>query len=869
MTTTAPAEVVARYRPPPGAFDEMVDGAGRVREHWGPVGQVLDGLGMAELQRRRLEAARLLDDDGVTYNVYGKDRDVAPRWAFDPVPVLVTSEEWARVESAVIQRAELLNWVLADLYGPREVLRRGWLPPELVFDHPGFLRSCDGIALPGAHQLFTAAVDLARDAEGRSWVLADRAQAPSGAGYAIENRVVMSRVFPSLYRDAQVHRLAPFVRALRGGLQAVAPPGVPDPRIVVLTPGAQSETAFEHAFLAAHLGYSLVEGSDLVVEDGRVWMRSLGRLQPVDVILRRVDAWFCDPLELRPRSYLGVPGLVEACRRGTVSVVNTLGSGVLENPGLLAFLPRLAERVLGEPLELPSVPTWWCGEPAGLSHVLAHLEHLVIKPTARANGDADGGAAGGGGPTGLFGRLLSAAERDDLRQRIEARPHRWVGQQHLVLSSEPTLGDDGLLAQRSMLRAFTVARGDSYLVMPGGLTRVDGRDGAAISNQAGAVSKDTWVLASEPEQMAGVWISSGPPVPAVEPEASISSRSAENLVWLGRYAERAEGVLRMLRVVHDRRNDFADGSNPAGTACVRVLLAALTEVTATQPGFAGGGEDVEARLADPGAELQSLAMSAERPGTLAFAIRHLVDAAHAARDQLSMDTWLVVSSMQRDLLEVPTLDRVTLQRVLASLLALAGLGAESLVRDPGWRFLDAGRRIERGAQLASLLRATVTEERDAATDSLILESLLIATESILTYRRRYRSHAQLETLLDLMLLDPDNPRSMRYQLDRLLEDLRALPGHPGPVGASAAEKLVLEAWTALRVADTARLADADLLARPSVRAPLDGLLVAIEQGLYAAADALAVEHFTPVRPQRDLATPADPRAARASHWFLP
>jgi uncharacterized circularly permuted ATP-grasp superfamily protein/uncharacterized alpha-E superfamily protein len=891
MTTTAPADVVAGYRPPAGAFDEMVDDDGRVRGHWSQVGRVLDGLGLDELHRRRTEAARLLDDDGVTYNVYGRNRAIAPRWALDPLPVLVTSEDWARIESAVIQRAELLNWILADLYGPRELLRRGWLPPELIFDHPGFLRPCDGIALPGAHQLFTLAVDLARDAEGRTWVLADRTQAPSGAGYAIENRVVMSRVFPSLYRDAQVHRLAPFVRALRSGLQAVASPAVSDPRIVVLTPGAQSETAFEHAFLAAHLGYSLVEGADLVVQEGRVWMRSLARLEPVDVILRRVDTWFCDPLELRARSYLGVPGLVEACRRATVSVVNTLGSGVLENAGLVAFLPRLAERVLGEPLELDSVPTWWCGEPAGLSHVLANLDRLVIKPTARAfgwgvAGDAraappssqapggngagpDGAGPDGAGPGVVFGWELSADQRDELRRRIEAQPYRWVGQDQLSLSSVPTLGEGGLLARRSLLRTFAVAGGDSYLVMPGGLTRVAGRDGAAISNQAGAVSKDTWVLASEPEQMAGVWLATGPPAPAVAPDASISSRSAENLAWLGRYAERAEGVVRVLRVTHDRRNDFADGSNPAGTACVRVLLAALTEVTGTDSGFTGEGG--EARMADPGDELQSLAIAADRPGTLAFAVRRLVDAAHGARDQLSMDTWLVISSMQRDLLEVPSLERATLQRVLVSLLALAGLGSESLVRDPGWRFLDAGRRIERGAQLAALLRATVTVERDVATDSLILESLLIAAESIITYRRRYRSHAQLETVLDLMLLDPDNPRSMRYQLDRLLEDLRALPGHPGVGRASEAEKIVLEAWTALQVADTALLAatTGTTGTTASVRAPLAGFLLDLERRLYASADALAAAHFAPVLPQQALATPADPRAARASHGFLP
>ncbi|HEX3425444.1 MAG TPA: circularly permuted type 2 ATP-grasp protein [Acidimicrobiales bacterium] len=876
MTATASPDVVAGYRPPAGAYDEMVDGDGRFRAHWAQMGPALDRLGMVELRRRRSEASRLLDDDGVTYHVYGKHRTVAPRWALDPVPVLVPSEDWARVEAGVIQRAELLNWVLADLYGARESLRQGWLPREVVYDHPGFLRPCDGVALPGPHQLFTAAVDLVRDARGGTWVLADRTQAPSGAGYAIENRVVMSRVLPSLYRDAQVHRLAPFVRALRAGLRAVAPPGVEDPRIVVLTPGAQSETAFEHAFLAAHLGYSLVEGSDLVVQDAHVWMRSLGQHQAVHVILRRVDAAFCDPLELWPRSFLGVPGLVEACRRGSVSVVNTLGSGVLENPALPVFLPALARRILGEELELPSVPTWWCGDPESRRFVLARLDSLVVRPIARSSG----------GPAALNGWQLSAAERDDLRRRIEARPHRWVGQEQLELASAPTLGEATLEARRSMLRTFLVARGDSYLVMPGGLTRVAASDGAAISNQAGALSKDTWVLASEPDQMAGVWISSGPPVPAVEPEASISARTAENLVWLGRYAERAEGVLRLLRVVQDRRNDFADGAHPAGVACVRVLLEALTEVTSTQPGFAGGDDQSEGRRRDPGDELYSLITDADREGTLAFAVRHLVGAAHAARDQLSMDTWLVISSLQRELPEGGGAERVTLQRVLASLLALAGLEAESRVRDPGWRFLDAGRRIERGAQLAALLRATVTVTRDAATDSLILESVLIATESILTYRRRYRSHAQLETLLDLMLLDPDNPRSLRYQLDRLLEDLRALPGHPGPATTTAAERTALEAWTALRVADTAALARQSRpsslgpseLARQSRlsslgpserRGPLDGLLMTVEQRLYAVADLLAEDHFAGVAPQRALATPADPQAARASHWFLP
>jgi uncharacterized circularly permuted ATP-grasp superfamily protein/uncharacterized alpha-E superfamily protein len=853
MTTTDAPGLVASYRPLPGAFDEMVDGDGRLRDQWAHVGAALEGLGLAEMRRRQAEADRLLDDDGVTYNVYGSP---TTRWALDPVPVLMTSDEWAGIESGVIQRAELLNLVLADLYGPRDLIHRKLLPPELIFGHAGFLRQCDQIRLPGPLQLFNLAVDLSRDSDGRCWVLADRTQAPSGAGYALENRTVVSRVFPSLYRDGQVHRLAPFFRALRAGLQAVASRGPSsDPRIVVLTPGAHSETAFEHALLAAHLGYPLVEATDLTVQEGRVWMRSLGRLDPVDVILRRVDAWFCDPLELRPDSYLGVPGLVEACRQGSVSVVNTLGSGVLENPGLFPFFPRLAERLLGESLQLPLVPTWWCGEPAGRSHVVAHLDELVIKPIDRTDGSSV-----------IFGWQLSSAELDDLRRRIDAHPYAWVGQSQLSLGSAPTLSSNGLEPRRSVLRTFAVARGDSYMAMAGGLTRVAERDALVISNQMGAVSKDTWVLASEPEQMAGYWLSTGPAVAAVEPAASVSSRAAENLVWLGRYAERAESVVRLLRVVHDRRNDFADGTNPAGTACVHALLAALTNVTDTQPGFVGPGPDVGRRLASPGDELQSLAVDGDRPGTLAFDVQKLLDAAYGARDHLSVDTWLVVSSLHRDLLDIPSLGRVTLRRVLASLLALAGLGAESMVRDPGWRFMDAGRRIERGAQIAALLRSTVTIQRGEATDSLLLESVLMASESIITYRRRYRSHAQLETLLDLLVADADNPRSLIYQVDCLLEDLRALPGHPGGGRVSEAEKPVLEASTALRVADTAQLAAVDGVGgRPA----LDAFLLQTIDRLYAAFDQLAAAHFTQLPPQRAVLTPADPRAARANHLFEP
>ena len=858
--TSVPTELLSAYRPLPGTYDEMVGGDGRIRDHWAGLGRTLDEFGFDEINDRYRQVQRLLDDDGVTYNVQATPAGRTQRWDLDPLPVLLPSTEWAEIERGAIQRAELLNLVLTDLYGERDLLRRRLLPPEVIYGHPGFLRPCDQIRIPGPQQLVTYAIDVARDGEGRCWALADRTQAPSGAGYALENRIVMSRVFPSLYRDAQVHRLAPFFRALRASLVAVAPPAATDPRVVVLTPGSLSETAFEHAFLASYLGYPLVEGNELTVREGRLWLRSLGQLEPVDVVLRRVDTWFCDPLELRPESHLGVPGLVEACRRGTVSVVNTLGSGVLESPALLAFLPKLSEAMLGQDLRLPSVPTWWCGDPMARQHVLGHLDQLVIKPVAPSVGRRT-----------TLGWELSVAQLDDLRRQIEARPHAWVGQTALALASAPTLSSHGLESRRTLLRAFLVARGESYMAMPGGLTRAaPTSDGILISNQTGAVSKDTWVLASEPETPISYWLRSGPAVSAVEPAASMSPRAAENLFWLGRYAERAEGLVRLVRVINDRRNEFEHGTNPAGTACVRILLAALTHMTTTYPGFVGDGADD--RLEWPGDELRSLLLDEQRPGSLAHAGRHLLDCSHAVRDQLSVDTWMVIGALSRELLDLGSqqLDhqivvQAKLRQVMQSLLAFSGLVAESMVRDPGWRFLDAGRRIERGTQLSSFLRATLDERRGLATDSLVLESALTATESIITYRRRYRSQAQLETVLDLLLLDPENPRSLAYQIDALARDVNDLPGQVGSGRFSEVDKSTLATSTALRLADTAALATADA---DGTFVTLRSFLAQMGHGLARTADSIQDTHFMTQVPQRSMLTPADPGAARELRVLL-
>ncbi|MFZ0385988.1 MAG: circularly permuted type 2 ATP-grasp protein [Solirubrobacteraceae bacterium] len=876
MTGAAPSSP-AGYAPLDGSWDELLDDTGEVRGEWTFMSRALTEIGVPELLRRQQEARRLLEQDGVIYNVYG-DGDGGPPtgWQLDPVPTLIGSREWEAIESGVIERAELLSMILEDLYGPRELLTKKLIPAEVVFGSDGFLRACDGIRLPGAQQLFTYAADIGRDGDGRPVVMADRTQAPSGAGFALENRTVIQRVIPSLYRDSQVHRLAPFFRSLRLALKEVAPVRASeDPRVVVLTPGPLNETAFEHAVLASTLGFPLVEGRDLVVSERRVFMRSVGRLEPVDVILRRVDAVWSDPLELRPDSQLGVPGLVEAARAQTVSIVNTLGSSVLESPALMAFVPRLAEHLLGGPLKLASTPAWWCGEEAGRRHVLANLRELILRPTSPAVAE----------PT-RRGWELSAAQLGQLKQLIEARPGDWVGQQPPPMASSPTLTADGLQPRRSLLRAFAVTRGESYVVMPGGLTRVApeahlGR----ISTQAGATTKDTWVLSSEPEPLTGVWLQPGPAVEAIDPMSSIPSRAAENLWWLGRYAERAEAVTRMLRTVQDRRNEFEGSANPPGVQTLRALLVALTETTGTYPGFAVGvGTDPEQLLERLGDELQTLIGEAGRPGTLAHSVRALLDCAYGVRDQLSGDTWLIVGPLERAITHVgqpggaterSTRAQSALQEVMRSLLVLSGLGVESMVRDIGWRFMDAGRRLERSLQLLSLLRHTVCNVGGDAADSMMLESVLTSAESIITYRLRYRAGAQLETVLELLLLDPGNPRSLAYQLERLTEDLEVLP-RGADLRLPEERRLVLAAHTDLRLAEIGSLVRDQAPVGPITGPPIDGVtatrprldafLLDLHTRLSAAADAVDRAHFVHVTPSFSLVGPAgaEPSIGRAA-----
>lgn len=830
---TVRGDTLAHYPVPSARFDEMCSAPGTVRPHWQYALRAFDALGPAELSRRRDEVEQVLRENGVTYNVYTDPQGRTRPWALDVIPALLTSQEWRTIEQGLIQRAELLNLIGADLYGPQQLIHDGLLPPELIYAHPGFLRPCHGALPTPVPYLCLYAADLARAPDGTIRVLDDRTQAPSGAGYALENRLVLSRILPSLYRDAQVHRLSLFFRTLRSTLAALTP--TPQTRTVLLTPGPQNETYFEHAYLASYLDYTLAQGDDLTVRDGRLWLKTVGGLQQVGVVVRRVDDTFCDPLELHRESLLAPPGLLQTVRNNTVVVANPLGSGVLENPGLMAYLPQIAKVLLGQDLRLASVPTWWCGDEQARAYVVDHIKDLVIKPVFPHPGTAT-----------VYGAQLSTQERDSLIQNIRARPHFFVGQEQVALSTTPVFTGDRLEPRPMVLRSFLVSRNDGYVAMPGGLTRVaPDADGWLVSGQAGGLSKDTWILASEPESQFSL-------IPAPEHAVSITrsggevpSRMADNLFWLGRYVERTAGGARVFREVLRR---VLDTETVRYDTSLSAFLSAHTHSTATYLRFIGYGE--RRRLAVAEQELFAMILDAARPGSLRFHLNAVVRAGQAARDRLSDDAWRAINRLDRELPQVKSLSEMleSLEGLIIGLASVNGLNTESMARGHGFRFMEIGRRLERALYTLSLLRTGC--ELPHETEKVVWEMVLAMTDSLMTYRRRYASAVQAGAVLDLLLLDESNPRSVGYQLVQIRDQVTGLPRKKPLPHRSAEERIVLETLTTLQVTDLERYStstwDEDMYET------LGQLFAGLSTRLLSLSETLSRDYFSHIEVQQQL-----------------
>jgi len=781
--------LLADYRPLPGVYDEIVGADGQVRPQWEPFLTEWCAFSPDELNQRFGLADRHVHDTGVSYRVHG---DIDPRdptageraWPLSHVPLVITGAEWQTIAAGVAQRAQLLSGLLEDIYGPGEMVANGLLPASVVTGSPDYLRPLQGAPGGGTLQLY--AVDLGRGPDGRWWVLQDRTQAPSGTGYALENRLALSRAFPDMFRTMNIERLAAFFQAFRAGL--VARSKRVEPRICLLTPGPLNESYFEQTYLARYLGFLLVEGGDLVMSEGRVHVRTIAGLKRADVIWRRIDGDFADPLELNASSALGVAGLVQAVRKGSVHVANGLGSGVVEARALMGFLPALGQRLLGEAMILPNVATWWCGQPRERAVVLERFDEMSIAPAFRS--------AGGGLDSGpVVVADLPAAEKEALRRRIEARGMDYVGQEVVRLSTTPVFQNGRLQPRPMTLRVFAAATPDGWKVMPGGFCRIsDERDARAVSMRSGVRSSDVWVTSDAPVDPVSL-LPAPDRITIRRITGTLPSRAADNLFWLGRYLERTEATLRLVRALLGRLidTDPAQGRNETLKRLANLLVAW---------GAAPGG-----RGQTPAGQASAALHALDQYGSAISTMREARRTASVIRERLSIDAWRLFGDMQGQLtLEVgrePSEGEAyeIADRALKSLAAFSGLSQENMVRGPGWRFLDIGRRLERG--IATCRFARHFAETNAPGDAL--DALLDLTDSQITYRSRYLLGASLQPVLDLVMLDPYNPRSVAFQIDRLDTEIRDLPSLTEDGMLEAPRRLILKLAAECRTAEASRL----------------------------------------------------------------
>ena len=760
--------VPASYVPTAGRFDELVDESGAVRPHWESMVRTWATLGADEIVRRQTVAERLLVAEGAGH-IFHDDREMGVSWGLDPVPYVIGAKEWRDIERGLSQRTRVLDAVLDDLYGARRLLLDGVIPTAAVMGSRAYQLAAVGVATPRPRLVLYAA-DLVRDSGGRWLLLRDHTDAPTGCGYALMNRTVLSRLYPEPFRHLGVSPLSGWFADLRSALSAVAPADVTGPRTILLGPKPQRPGFVEASYLATHLGYHLASSGDLITRGGRVWLRTLGGLEQIDVVFRRLDDTGSDPLELRPAGLGGVTGLLQSVREGNVGVANSLGSGVADRLWLQPFLAAAAQHLLGETLELASIDTWWCGDRDKLAALRADPQAFVLHDTDPVSPAAS-----------VFGDGLSDADMADWLERVTAAPHRYVVQPKIEFASTPVTVDGELRSGTASIRVQTVRIGDEAIVLPGGHGR-HVAPGQLVINSSDAFGKDVWVLTDPTAQRAttAASITRRTRLPQIDLRDSLPTRSAEALFWLGRNAERAEAATRTARLIIART-----GSDPTLLASPWLghAIAALRAVSGGRPA------EREAGAVPDGPEALAVEIAAaldDRSGAVANSLRHLAANAGGVREFLSTATWRVLNGLDAERSELssttdrsdPFLVTECLDRIMVDLAALAGLVMESMVRGPGWRFLDLGRRLERAVLLLGVIEATLSDPPADDVAQPVYDLVLGASESLVAYRRRYRSDVRLAAIEDLLVHDDTNPRSLAFQLDRVNEHLAALPWNP-------------------------------------------------------------------------------------------
>ncbi|MGV6848023.1 MAG: circularly permuted type 2 ATP-grasp protein [Marinibacterium sp.] len=758
----AAADLIGGYAPPNGVADELLRRDGAMRPVWQPFLDHLARILPEALALRIARGDQYLHDAGVYYRQYSDTGSTQRDWPLSHVPVIISADEWAGLADGIAQRADLLERVMADLYGPADLVRDGSIPARLIAQNPEWLRPLVGVAPKSGHYLHVLAFEIGRSPDGGWFVLGDRTQAPSGAGFALENRMATARVFADFYAAAHIERLAGFFGRFRSALQGLRTS--PQDRVGILTPGQHTDTYFEHAYIARYLGVTLLECDDLKVVDGRLMVQTINGLEPLGVLWRRLDSRFADPLELDEDSTLGTPGMVGTLRAGSVSMLNSLGSGILETRALMAFLPRICEQLLGTPLKLPNIATWWCGQSSERDYVRNNLQRMMIGPALSTRLPFDIDAS-----TALGGKFRNAA-KVPVADWLDSEGAGLVGQEAVSLSTTPAMIDGRLEPRPVIVRVFAARTPDGWTVMPGGYARI-GRsdDPTALAMQHGGSVADVWVVGDTEVARPSIARPDDTPFMRRLP-GRLPARAADNLFWLGRYVERADFSLRALRAYHLRRTEIGPVATP--------LLARMADYLDQR------GHDLDAPI----------------PDSLTGLLDQARGCAEKVRDRFSTDGWSALDELAetaRNFRAQPEEDGIhDLTVLLRKLAGFTGLVYDNMFRFAGWRFLTMGRSLERAILMTEMLAAFSGTGAPPGSYEMAIE----VGDSTMTHRRRYSIAASRNTVVDLLALDTDNPRSVMYQISQLKAEQMKIPRRGDAPVMTGVSRAILLLETRLAVA---------------------------------------------------------------------
>lgn len=817
----------AQYRSIDDRYDEFIGVDGKPREHWVALAKHFDRLGLNGIQEYSDESARAVHESGANIRIT-REQQVRP-WQLNIIPLVIAADSWQELESGLQQRVRLLEVVLSDLLGPKRLIHEKVFPPELLSANPHYWRAYHELsnAVP---KLNVTATDLARDDDGSWWATGDRTRAPSGLGFALENRIITGRLLPRLMRTGNVIRLASFFESLQGQLYSLAS-DYAKARVAILTPEKSSYRYVEDAYLAKYLGCSFVEGRDLTVRGNRIHLRTLGGLVPIDVLFRHISDSEVDPLELNPDSKLGVPGLLDAIRGGNIAVANGVGSALAEMPALLPFLNAASHFFFGEDLTVRNIPTYWCGGVSEMKYVIEHLDELIIRDAFKISGQEP-----------IDASMMTSDQRADLISKIQAAPHCYVGQKRPARSRTPIWSKDGLDSWHVALRTFHLQTADTVDVLPGGLVRVSpdphSLDHSPISGRLG---QDCWVVGEEPVNHQKTLLPpSNAKVQIKRVGSELPSRVAENLFWLGRYSERAESIARLLRVTISR---IAGESSIEQLPDLPRLIASLAAVGQIAPDYAV--QELQKSLPQLDVVLPRSLFSSIEQGGIRQCVGRIVDQAIATRDRLSMDAYRLITKMGDEILDGNARSNCDMaaaieliNRLIGDLLAFSGLTHESMTRTHGWRFLELGRRIERGYQTAELLEICLV--KDCKDNKPLLESILHATDSLMTYRSRYLLQMSPAPLLDLLITDETNPRSIAFQIKDICQLIEELPTESNNRRGKSAKSICQSLYKACRNADPESLAESS---KDEFRSELSRVLWRLMSDLPLISDHLTAQYF--------------------------